>query len=103
MATKKGPLSKVEVFYIEGNKDTKDAKEIASDLNRNLKPIVAHIEKLAAESPKSEPVVSKQFARQSGTVTMTENASQMTDAKRPHRKTGVLSSRHQNCVTKIRD
>lgn len=100
MATKKGPLGKVEIYWIEGHRKDSDAHQLARDLNRNLKIIQAYLEE--NEVPKGESIVSQQFAKKNGTVVMTENASQMTDAKRPHRRSGVLSSKHENCVTTLK-
>ena len=55
MANKSGALSKVELFYIEGNRGDKTPEEIADDLGRSIPLIektVAELPELVAEPPK---------------------------------------------------
>jgi hypothetical protein len=93
---KRGPLSKAEIFYIEGHHEELSAQEIASDLNRAVAVVTKQIKK---SQPKPKvPNVGDQFARQDGVTVMTETASQMIDqkrsAKRPSKK---------DCVAKIKN
>ena len=99
MATKlkRGPLSKVEIFYIEGHREL-EAEQLAADLTRS----VPAIKKYLSDNPiaKGETVMSQQFAKKDGTVVMTPNASEMADASRPSRVNGMSASR-KNCITSI--
>ena len=101
MATKKGRLSKVEIFYIDGNRD-KDPHEIATDLNRNLKVVLKHIEDNPVEPPASKmSLAGENIGRNSnGTTVMTEAASSAADS-RP--RSGGLPSSHRNCTAPIKN
>jgi hypothetical protein len=95
---KKGPISKIESFYIDNNRD-KDIAEIAVDLDRSVSSIEKYLKKNATEAPRQTSVkAGDQFARNDkGSVVMTENASQISDEKR---KTVIKKPSH--CVTKIK-
>ena len=95
---KKGPISKIESFYIDNNRD-KDIAEIAVDLDRSVASIEKYLKKNVTEAPRQTSVkAGDQFARNDrGIVVMTENASQMSDAKR---KSVIKKPTH--CVTKIK-
>jgi hypothetical protein len=95
---KKGPISKIESFYIDNNRD-KDIAEIAVDLDRSVASIEKYLKKNVTEAPRQTSVkAGDQFARNDrGSVVMTENASQMSDAKR---KSVIKKPTH--CVTKIK-
>jgi hypothetical protein len=99
MASKRGPLSKAEVFYIsEHAKSGKDINEIATDLDRPVKSI----EKCytTAQTKTQKPLTAgSQFARTKGSVVMTENASTLADTKRKQR---VVPSK-TNCTTTIKN
>lgn len=95
MGSKRGPLSKAEVFYItEHAKSGKTIDELALDLDRPMKSIEQCYTKAQKEAGKSS-MTSEQFARHKGSVVMTENASSMSDAKRQFRTT----TKTQNCIT----
>tara|TARA_R110000868_G_scaffold18531_2_gene81315 strand:+ start:70 stop:372 length:303 start_codon:yes stop_codon:yes gene_type:complete len=96
---KKGPISKIEAFYIENNQRDLSIAEIAVDLDRSISSIEKHLKKSVTEAPRQTSVkVGDQFARNDkGSVVMTENASQMSDEKR---KSVVKKPSH--CVTKIK-
>jgi hypothetical protein len=96
---KKGPISKIEAFYIESKQRDLTLAEIAVDLDRSVSSIEKYLKKSVAESPRQTGVkVGDQFARNDrGSVVMTENASQMSDEKR---KSAVRKPQH--CVTKIK-
>lgn len=95
---KKGPISKIEAFYIDNHRGT-DVAEIAVDLDRSITSIEKYLKKNITEAPRQTGVtVGDQLARNDkGSVVMTENASQVSDAKR---KTVVKKPTH--CVTKIK-
>ena len=95
---KKGPISKIESFYIDNNRD-KDIAEIAVDLDRSVSSIEKYLKKNVTEAPRQTSVkAGDQFARNDrGSVVMTENASQMSDERR---KTVIKKPSH--CVTKIK-
>lgn len=97
MANKKGPLSKVEAFYVEAQvKLGTSIENIATDLNRPQSSVESYI----AKALKKKTLTGDQFARQSGTTVMTENASTMIDARR---KKVPIPSKTMSCVTKIKD
>ena len=96
--TKKGPLGKAEVFYVQEHYKENDEKKIAKELDRPIATIKKQIEKFRAESP--EPPVGSagsKMARRDGIVTMTASASQTSDAKR----TAGKSNRASRCTTSI--
>lgn len=98
MASKRGPLSKAETFYItEHAKLGKDINEIATDLDRPIKSIEKCYTKAQKDNAKSFTVGS-QFAKHKGSIVMTENASTMSDARRSIRP----QPKSQNCITKIK-
>lgn len=98
MANKRGPLSKVETFYIEENiKSGKDINEIASDLERAVKSIEKYVTKVQKQLQAKPPITGDQFARRPGVTVMTENASTMSDSTRTKKPQPSLS-----CVTKIK-
>jgi hypothetical protein len=94
MGSKRGPLGKAEKFYIQNNINNLDLDTLAKDLDRTVNAIRKYATKVAEEQI---PTVSDQFARQSGAVIMTENASSMIDAKKkPTKKV------RDSCVAKIK-
>jgi hypothetical protein len=99
MANKKGPLSKVETFYVDAQvKLGTSIENISTDLNRPQSLVESYIAK--AFKKKEATATSDQFARQSGATIMTENASSMIDEKR---KKSPLPAKTLSCVTKIKD
>jgi len=84
MTTKhKGPLSKVEKFYIENNKDKK-ASELAKDLGRNQKTITKYIDSIevvkkhiAKSKSEGQPTAGELMAKNEkyGVSIMTQEAS----------------------------
>lgn len=99
MASKRGPLSKAEVFYItEHVKSGKDINEIATDLDRPMKSIEKCYTKAQKDHAPKELTAGDQFARHKGSVVMTENASTIGDARK---KVKVPQSK-QNCVTVVK-
>ncbi len=99
MASKKGPLSKAEVFYIQEHvKAGKDINEIASDLDRALKSIQKCVTQAQKSTEQNKFIAGNQFAKKNGSVIMTENASTIADSRR---KKGI-TARTQNCITKVK-
>lgn len=93
---KKGPLSKIECFYIQQNYNKVDLSQLSNDLNRPIDIIQKWIKKNITDAP-SIMKAGDHFARSKGSVVMTENASTLSDSKR---------KRHINnsqCVTKIKN
>jgi hypothetical protein len=99
MASKRGPLSKAEVFYVsEHAKTGKDINEIAVDLDRPVKSIEKCYTKAQKDNTSKSLNAGEQFAKHKGSVVMTENASTLGDASR---KVRVPASK-KNCVTVVR-
>lgn len=94
---KSGPISKVEGFYITHNHKNMDIKDLAQDLNRPIKIVEKWMKKNIVEAPAGIKA-GEHFARNKGTVVMTENASTLSDSKR---KKKTLP--RQPCITKIKD
>lgn len=109
MASKRGPLSKVEIFYVEEHiKIGKNLNDIATDLDRPVKSIEKFAKKLSKPSKTSQQIKQEnvtsprliagdQFIKQRGSTIMTENASTISDSRRRS-----ISSKTQNCVTKVK-
>lgn len=99
MASKRGPLSKAETFYItEHAKSGKDINEIALDLDRPLKSIEKCYVKAQKENSHSL-IAGDQFAKHKGSIVMTENASTLADARRKRSKVPPTVS---ECITKAK-
>lgn len=95
---KRGPLSKVETFYVsEHARLGKDIQEVATDLDRSVKSIEKCFTKAKKEDSKPT-IVGDQFAIHKGSVVMTENASTMSDATRQTKS--LTQPKH--CVTKAK-
>lgn len=99
---KKGPLNKIESFYVEQNKNLgKNLQQIADDLDRPLSSIENYIAKHLPEKKNTKLAISagEHFSRQKGVTIMTENASTIADATR--KKAKDLS--RPSCITQIRE
>ena len=102
--TKKGPLSKAEKFYIEGNL-SKPMEDLCKDLDRAKSSIEKHIKSIPVDDKeKAETLLFQQFARnEKGSTVMTENASSMSDDVNQKRSKFTNSPpRSSKCTTKIR-
>ncbi len=96
--TKRGPLSKVEAFYVQHNYPEMDVAKLAVELDRPIRSIENYIKKNIVKSKKLAPVnASDQFVRQGGATVMTENASTIADDI----KKQVQVSK-KSCITKIK-
>lgn len=97
MASKRGPLSKAELFYItEHAKSGKAVQDIAVDLDRPVKSIEKCFTKAQKEA-ESSLTAGSQFIKHKGATIMTENASTLGDSSRKNRKQTINS-----CVTTIK-
>lgn len=98
MASKKGPLSKAEVFYItEHAKLGKEIGEVAQDLDRPIKSVEKCYTQAKIDNEK--PLTAgEQFAKHKGSVIMTQNASTLSDSRRKSRS----SPKSKNCITSIK-
>lgn len=98
MAKKRGPLSKVEAFYVLNNYPNIDAATIAIDLDRPISTVENYIKKHVIKNKELNAVnASEHFVRQSGATIMTENASTIGDAIK-----GKVAASRKGCITKIR-
>ena len=98
---KKGPIGKVESFYIEQNYKNMEIAEIATDLNRPITAVETYIKKHIVKPTQTSATSSglragDQFVRKDGITIMTENASTIGDAKK------IRSSKSSTCITKIK-
>jgi hypothetical protein len=96
---KKGPIGKVEGFYIENNYPQIDVSQLASDLDRPKSSVENYIKKNVKSKKPNTVTVGDQLARRPGVVTMTENASSMSDSIRKNKST----SKVRGCTVKIRN
>lgn len=95
---KRGPLSKIEAFYVQHNYPTLDAAELAVELDRPIRSIENYIKKNVTKEKKLSPVnASDQFIRKSGSTVMTENASTITDELKKQ-----VTKINKSCITKIK-
>lgn len=98
--TKKGPLGKIEKFYIDNHLD-KSLDELSKDLDRAKSSVESYIKTIVVnEKTKAETLLYQQFARNNkGSTVMTPNAAQLSDEQRPAFKKQEKSTK---CITKIR-
>ena len=82
-----------EKFYIEEKCGTKNAKELAKELDRAISIVDSHI----VQYYKTVGKAGSQFARQPNAVVMTETASSMGDDNK------ASSKKRQSHITKIKD
>jgi len=98
--SKRGPLSKIEKFYIENNLD-KDLGELSLELDRAKSVVKAYSDKCEPKVQKNKTHLSEQIHSYKGSTVMTENASMIADDLRSnfHKKDRT----RPNCVTEIRN
>lgn len=97
MAKKRGPIGKVEAFYIENNYKHLDIAELATDLDRPISSVEKYIKTQIVKPTTTNALkAGDQFVRQSGATIMTENASTISDSRRKP------SPKNTNCITKIK-
>ena len=106
--SKKGKLNKVEMFYIENNKN-KDLKEVAKDLDRTLASVTKYSESLVdtkhvtkTRDNEEQSSVSDLMGRKEdrGVTIMTQAASELSDEGRSKRK--QQSSKYKNSIFVIK-
>ena len=99
--TKKGPLGRAEVYYIQSFYEGKTPQDLAKDLDRAVGIVKKEIAKIEPKGDKSEEereqVSGALMARQEGIVVMTENASSYSDATRK-----PSNVKRSNCVVRIK-
>ena len=96
--TKKGPLGKAEVFYVEGHYKEQTVEQIAKDLDRALSLIRKQIGICEASKPKKRRTAGEAMARREGVVVMTETASELSDNYK-----SVVRNKPNCCTTKIKN
>ena len=97
--SKRGPLSKIEKFYIENNLE-KGVDELSTDLDRAKSVVKAYASKCEPKIQKKETALSEQIHSYKGSTVMTENASMISDDIRNN-----FTSKDRtrpSCVTGIR-
>ena len=104
--SKRGPLSKIEKFYIEKNCEM-DIDELSSDLDRAKSVVKAHASKFKKKKKNTEDTkeekqpthLASQIPSSRGSTVMTENGSTISDDFR--KKSKFLGTRSE-CTTSIR-
>ena len=99
--TIKGPLGKVEKFYVDNNLEM-SIDSLSKDLDRAKSTIEGYLKTIVtSETTKAETLLYQQFARNGkGATVMTSNASELSDSKRS--QSAKKTSRNP-CVAKIRE
>jgi hypothetical protein len=94
---KRGPIGKVESFYIEQHLSSMSVEDIALDLDRSVASVTAYMKKnkIKAESPKT--MIDQHIVRHKGGAVMTENASSLSDS---HRRSE--NKPRPSCITNIK-
>ena len=82
--SKRGPLSKIEKFYIANNFDSMTVDDMAKDLDRAKSVVKAYSDRCATTKvQEKETVLSSQiFSNKRGSTVMTENGSMISDTLR---------------------
>lgn len=94
---KKGPLSKIEKFYIEHNHEQMTVEDFCKTLDR-AKGIV---KKYVAECKSSESDKSTPFIHQNGSTVMTKAASEIADHNKG--RNSMSAKRAEKCVTRMKN
>jgi len=109
---KRGALSKIEKFFIEGNVDL-PVEEIATELDRTVNAVQKHLDSIDISPKPVEPVPVKeddthmmkvmgrhQRAGKPVAAVMTKAASELSDAQRPRM---VMNKKMQDAIHKPMD
>ena len=104
--SKRGPLSKIEKFYIEQNCDM-DIDQLSSDLDRAKSVVKAHAGKFQKNKKNTEDTkeakepthLASQIPSSKGSTVMTENGSTISDE---FRKKSQFLGKRSECTTSIR-
>lgn len=98
--SKRGPLSKIEKFYIEQNLDL-GVDKLATELDRAKSVVKAYASKCDPPVQKQETELSEQiFSNKRGSTVMTENGSMLSDDFRS--QASKKESRRSSCVAPIK-
>jgi hypothetical protein len=82
--SKRGPLSKIEKFYIENNFESMSVDDMAKDLDRAKSVVKAFANRCTPKVQEKETPLSQQiFSNKRGSTIMTENGSVLADELRP--------------------
>jgi hypothetical protein len=105
---KKGPIGKVEAFYIDHHYQLLTPTDLANELDRTVRSIELYIKKNHTDNKKSTTTIKEnnsnqltagdQFIRKDGVVIMTENASTISDEVKKYSKKTLPNHR----ITKIK-
>ena len=95
---KKGPLSKIEKFYIEHNHENMTVEDFCKTLDR-AKGIVRKY--IAECKSSSESNTSSPFIHHNGSTVMTKAASERGDDNRG--RNSMSGKRAENCVTRMKN
>lgn len=102
MANKKGPLSKVEIFYVEQHhKAGKAAQDIANDLGRAVHSVESLVAKISQNTKGQVNHATHGFHHSGGATIMTESASAIGDARSKSRASNKLNVA-KPCVTTVK-
>lgn len=102
---RKGPIGKIEAFYIDHHYQLMTTTDLAIELNRTVKSVETYIKKTHTDKNKGVTEIKKktdsltsgdQFIRQNGATIMTENASTISDEYRKYTKTLHQNNRITN-------
>ena len=98
--SKRGPLSKIEKFYIEQNLEL-GVEKLASELDRAKSIVKAYASKCDPPVQKEKTPLSEQIvSNKRGSTVMTENGSMLSDDFRS--KESKKEQRRPNCVATIK-
>ena len=99
--SKRGPLSKIEKFYIEENLEL-GVDSLASDLDRAKSVIKAYASKCEPKIQQKETTLSQNIvSNKRGSTVMTENGSMLSDDFKQKNRSSQ-SGKRQDCTTSIR-
>lgn len=94
---KKGPISKVEGFYIQENYRDMDIAELATDLDRSITSVENYIKKnYTKQKTVTGTTAGEHIVSERGSTIMTETASTIADSRRS------VVRPNTECVTKIK-
>lgn len=81
--SKRGPLSKIEKFYIANNFESMTVDDMAKDLDRAKSVVKAYSDRCTPKVQEKETPLSNQiFSNKRGSTVMTQNGSMLSDELR---------------------
>lgn len=98
--SKRGPLSKIEKFYIENNL-SKNVDDLSKDLDRAKSVVIAYVNKCERALPKEKKktLLSSQIPSSKGATVMTENGSVISDELRNN---SVKPRVRPSCIVEVK-